>query len=70
MTALSPNPSNTVAKFQSVTGAVYQVQTRDNLATSPWSIAIDQIPGTGTNVFIVDPTAPSSKRFYRLQVLW
>lgn len=70
LTALSPNPSNTVARFTSATGAVYQVQSRDDLTTSPWSIAIDQIAGTGTNVFINDPTAPSPKRFYRLQVLW
>lgn len=70
LTALNPNPSNTVARFQSVIGSVYQLQTRDDLGSGLWSIAIDQIAGTGTNIFIADPTAPPAKRFYRLQVLW
>ena len=70
LTALNPNPSNTVARFMSATGIVYQVQSRDDLSTGFWSIAIDQIASSGTNVFIAAPTAPSPKRFYRLQVLW
>lgn len=70
LTALSANPSNTVARFPSVIGSVYQLQTRDDLGTGLWSIAVDQIPGTGTNIFLADPNAPPSKRFYRLQVLW
>jgi hypothetical protein len=70
LTALSPNPSNAVAHFPSATGAVYQIQTRDDLGSGLWSIAVDQVAGNGTNMFIVDPNAPPSKRFYRLQVLW
>ena len=70
LVAMNPNPSNTVANFLSATGAVYQVQSRDDLSTGVWSITMDQISGNGTNIFILNPNAPSSKRFFRLQLLW
>lgn len=70
LVAMNPNPSNTVANFLSTTGAVYQVQSRDDLSIGVWSITMDQISGNGTNVFILNPNAPSSKRFFRLQLLW
>jgi parallel beta-helix repeat protein len=70
LSAFRPNSSNTVAGFLSSTGIVYQVQTRDDLANGFWTIAENQILGTGTNVFIVDPNPSPIRRFYRLQVLW
>ena len=70
LSAIRPNSSNTVARFLSAPGIVYQVQTRDDLGNDFWTIAEDQILGTGTNVFIVDPNPASTRRFYRLQVLW
>ena len=70
LVAMSLNPSNTVANFMSTTGTVYQAQTRNDLSTGVWSIVTDQLAGNGTNIFIVDPNAPSTKRFFRLQVLW
>ena len=68
--ATRPNSSNTVAGFLSAPGAVYQLQTRDDLSTGFWTIAVDQITGGGTNIFLTDPALPSAKRFYRLQLLW
>jgi hypothetical protein len=69
--ALLLNPSNNVAGFLSAPGTVYRVQSRDDLANGFWSIAADQVVGTGTNMFIADPNLFfAAKRFYRLQVLW
>ncbi len=71
LNALSSNPSNNVSSFMSAPGTVYRVLYRDDLASGFWSIAADQIVGTGTNIFITDPNVfLTPKRFYRLQVLW
>jgi hypothetical protein len=71
---LDANPSsssNDVASFPSAAGVVYRVLYRDDLVNGFWSIAADQVVGTGTNIFIADPsTSSTAKRFYRLQVLW
>ncbi len=70
LTALTPNTFNAVASFNSTPGTVYQIQTRDSLSAGFWSIALDQIDGTGAGFFIVDPNLSPTNRFYRLQVLW
>jgi hypothetical protein len=63
--------SNSISSFQSAAGIVYRVQYRDDLVHIFWSILADQVVGTGTNIFIVDPSeSATGKRFYRLQVLW
>jgi hypothetical protein len=60
-----------VVSFLSAAGIVYRLLSRDDLASGFWSIAADQIVGTGTNIFIPDPsTGLTPKRFFRLQLLW
>lgn len=70
LTAFGLNSSNTVASFLSTTGTVYQIQSRDDLTTGFWSLAQVPLPGTGTNMFVIDPNPSPIRRFYRLQVLW
>lgn len=71
LNAISSNASNNVASFMSAPGTVYRVLYRDDLASGFWSIAADQVVGTGTNIFITDPSVfLTPQRFYRLQVLW
>ena len=71
LNAIPSNSSNSVASFASAAGIVYRVQYRDDLVNGFWSIAADQVVGTGTNLFIANPSVTSTaRRFYRLQVLW
>ena len=71
LNAISSIASNNVASVLSTPGTVYRIQYRDDLMSGFWSIAADQVVGTGTNIFIADPDVPfTAKRFYRLQVLW
>jgi Astacin (Peptidase family M12A) len=56
--------------FQSVSGTVYRVSFRDDIAGNGWTILADQIIGTGGVIQITDSGAASlPKRFYRLEVL-
>jgi len=65
------NSSSNIVGFPSTTGTVYRLQYRDDLVSGAWSIAADQIVGTGTNIDITDfAQPPTGKRFYQLQVLW
>jgi hypothetical protein len=68
---ITPNFSNNIASFTSVAGVVYRVLYRDDLVAGFRSIAADQVVGTGTNIFITDPSVSSTPgRYFRLQVLW
>ena len=69
--AVSNNRSNNVVSFLSISGTVYRMESCDDLTLGTWSPLADQIVGTGTNIFIVDPgVSTTGDRFYRLHVLW
>lgn len=58
-----------VASFLSAANISYQVEARDNLHDTAWTLHIDQMVGTGGEMQILDPTGlDSPSRFYRLRV--
>lgn len=71
LTAFNSNTSTNAISLNSVSGVIYRVQYRDDLSTGSWNLLADQIAGTGTNIFLPDPSAAFlANRFYRAQVLW
>jgi hypothetical protein len=53
--------------FSSALNRDYQVQASTDLVN--WRIVQDAIPGTGTNISVIDATfVPSSQTFYRVLV--
>lgn len=71
LTALNPIGSGNVVSLPSVSGIIYRIESRDDIATSPWSLFLDQLVGTGSPVIITDTNAVVlPKRFYRAGVLW
>ena len=70
VTITATNNNNTTVNFQSSTGSVYRIETRDDLNTNAWSILADQVLGTGSSIQFADPAASVlPKRFYRGRVL-
>jgi parallel beta-helix repeat protein len=68
---VSANPTNKSVYFASAAGTVYRIESCDDLSLGAWALFADQIVGTGTNLFIIDPgVSMTGRRFYRLQVLW
>ncbi len=71
LTAQNPVTTTNAVSWNSASGIVYRVFSRDDLSVGNWEILADPIIGNGTNVFLTDPAATvSAKRFYRAQVLW
>jgi len=57
-------------KFQTVTGKIYRIETKDDLALPNWMLLVDQIVGIGGTNQITDPGATGlSRRFYHAVVL-
>jgi len=57
-------------KFQTVTGKVYRIEMKDDLALSKWTLLADQVVGTGGTNQITDPGVVGlSHRFYHAVVL-
>src|SRR5439155_822552 len=54
-------------QFTSVLGRVYRLKRSDDL--SAWTVAVDNIAGTGGNVSATDPGPLPSARYYRVEVL-
>jgi hypothetical protein len=62
--------TNILLSFQSVTGIVYRIESRNDLSTDSWSILADQFLSPGGTVQITDPGAIIlPNRFYRLSIL-
>ncbi|MGZ4966940.1 MAG: hypothetical protein ACXV97_07180, partial [Chthoniobacterales bacterium] len=56
--------------FPSVTGRIYQLESRADLINGSWQPLIDGIAGTGAAVQVVDAQgAGIGRRFYRLRVV-
>ncbi|MGZ4966574.1 MAG: M12 family metallopeptidase [Chthoniobacterales bacterium] len=56
--------------FPSVTGRIYQLESRADLINGSWQPLIDGIAGTGASVQVVDAQgAGIGRRFYRLRVV-
>ncbi len=55
--------------FTSLSDRIYRVEYRDDLASGIWSIAADNIAGTGSDVTVTDSGAVAlGQRFYRVSV--
>ena len=54
-------------QFTSVLGRVYRLKRSDDL--SAWTIAVDNVAGTGGIVPVTDPGPLPSGRYYRIEVL-
>ncbi len=55
--------------FTSLSSRIYRVEYRDDLASGIWSIAADNIPGTGSDITVTDSGAIAlGRRFYRVSV--
>jgi hypothetical protein len=55
--------------FTSLSSRIYRVEYRDDLASGIWSIAADNIAGTGSDVTVTDSGAVAlSRRFYRVSL--
>jgi len=62
--------TNILVSFQSVTGIVYRIESRNDLSIGFWSLLSDQLLSPGGIVQITDPgAAVLSNRLYRLSVL-
>jgi large repetitive protein len=71
LTALNPIGSGNVVSLPSISGISYRIESRDDIATAPWSLFADQLLGTGSPVLITDTNALAiPRRFYRAGVLW
>jgi len=50
-----------------VAGSKYRLEGTADLASGQWEILLDQIPGTGTPLQVLDPNATGLKQyFYRI----
>jgi hypothetical protein len=56
-------------RFSSGAGKSYRLQRADTLPAASWSTIVDQIPGTGDIVEVLDSTVSGSQAFYRVQTL-
>jgi hypothetical protein len=54
-------------KFSSVTGRLYGVEKRDDLASGAWQVLTNDVPGTG-GLMELNDTGVNGKRFYRIKV--
>jgi hypothetical protein len=50
----------------SLSGRVYSLEYKNSLSDTDWNL-LPLIPGTGSAIFLTDPTATNSQRFYRVQ---
>jgi hypothetical protein len=67
ISALTHTSTDATLSFQSVTGIVYRVETRDGLRLGAWSILLDGILGTGGAMQITDPGVMIlPEQFYRI----
>jgi hypothetical protein len=63
--------TNAVVGFDSLLGAVYQVDARDDMASGSWSVTTSNISGTGGTMQITNGIAPGQQtQFYRLGVTY
>jgi chitinase len=68
ISAVQLNRSAVQLNFTSLPLGLYSVQWSSNLSEAPWNILTNNVPGTGTNVPIIDPAPPAAPaRFYRIQ---
>lgn len=66
VTAMGPDAR---ISFQSLTGAVYRIDTTTSLTEVPWTPLVDNILGTGSVIIVTDPAAlNSAPKFYRITV--
>jgi hypothetical protein len=71
LAALNPVGSGNVVSLPAVSGIVYRVESRDDLANATWKLLLDQLVGPGGSMFINDTNATAApKRYYRASVLW
>jgi uncharacterized repeat protein (TIGR01451 family) len=62
--------TNIWIQFGTISGRYYRLERSDDLGFGSWTTVTDQIPGTGNDLMLTDPAAPSaSARFYRLVLL-
>ncbi len=67
ISSVTRSGDNTLIGFRSVTGKIYQLQYRDDLATGNWLPLTDGIVGTGATLQVNDSSSTGlTKRFYRV----
>ncbi len=65
-----PTGNATLLRFPTQLGVTYRLEYKDALTDTTWLLLADQIPGTGAETELTDPTALARPhRFYRLRVL-
>lgn len=63
------DPDGSAITFATLSSRIYRVEYRDDLASGIWSIAADNIAGTGSDVTITDAGAVAvGRRFYRVTI--
>ncbi|MGD1088587.1 MAG: hypothetical protein ABR955_07650 [Verrucomicrobiota bacterium] len=64
---LSVNQSMATISFESTTGLLYTLESKDSLTDANWTALSVSIPGTGEGVSLTDSNAPTVCRFYRIR---
>ena len=67
--AISFSGNTAVLKFASVSGSFYDVQYCTDLGAGNWVVVASNLPGTGAQLIVNDPSAgTATRRFYRVLV--
>jgi hypothetical protein len=64
---LSVNQSLATISFESATGLLYTLESKDSLTDTNWTALPASILGTGEGVSLTDSNAPPACRFYRIR---
>jgi hypothetical protein len=69
-TGISVTGTNVALNFSSVSNQLYLIESRDDLTSSPWVTAINNIAGNGGLVSVTNSVGPAvNQRFYRVRQL-
>jgi len=61
--------TNLILSWTSLAGETYQLEYKDDLATSTWTLLGNPLTGTGSVLSLTNDFTQSSQRFYRLKIV-
>jgi hypothetical protein len=70
ITSIQLQGADVFISFATVANRNYRIERTDDLVVGPWTIAVDNVPGTGNSVNVTDAGgADRSSRFYRIRLM-